>query len=55
MFAFANFGTPHQQQREYNQSDRRDHGAEPISGVRIQNKSTRLELTEKSQKKVRVP
>lgn len=50
MFAFANFGTPHQQQREYNQSDR-----EPISGVRIQNKSTRLELTEKSQKKVRVP
>lgn len=52
MFAFANFGTPHQQQREYNQSDRRDHSAEPISGVHIQNKNTRLELNEKSQKKL---
>lgn len=55
MFAFANFGTPHQQQREYNQSDRRDHGANPYPVCAFKIKAQRLELTEKSQKKVRVP
>lgn len=51
MFAFANFGTPHQQQREYNQSDRRDHGANPYPVCAFKIKAQDLNLLKNHKKR----